>query len=256
MSKGQQCTISGKCYEIVVFNTINTLMYNNYQFTSQLEKNLGGSTNGIDLICNYNNKPNIGIEIKKKNTPDWMQCSIKYYEDKKKWCGSEHSKIPVASREIFNNLLKNSILFNNKIPPFVKNRIKHSEWLDIKKNTTDFKDIYIDIPNTTIRDIYKEKGCYYIQVSNRGLYHLGNDIYKFGVPEFIVDQQIRIRTKIHKICNKQGYCNMSVMAACQPRNINLLVASKYSLDTYARLPKGLLPRVLTSLYSINKYRWF
>jgi hypothetical protein len=242
-NKGYLCSQSGFKYEKRVFKTISNLMVNNYKLTSQLEKNLGKSTNSIDLICNYQNQPSIGIEIKKNNSPDWMQCSLKYNLSQKNWEGSSRSKIPLESRAIFNKLLDGSVIFNNQIPLFVQKSIKHEEWIDIKKSTSNFRDVYINIPNTTIRDIYRQKGCYYIQVSNKGLYHLGKDIYKFDVPEFLTEQQMRVRIKIHNRINSRGYCDMSVMAACQPKNIDLLAISKYSLDAYYRLPKKLLFRI-------------
>lgn len=240
-NRGYQCAQSGLLYEKVVFNTISTLMYKDHKFTSQIEEDLG-KKDDIDLICNHKDHPMVGIEIKKKDTPDWMQCSLKYDVIEKKWEGSKNGRIPVSAREVFNKLLADSVIFNHQVPLFMQKNIRHDEWLSIKQNTSDFRDVYIDIPDTTIRDVYRQKGCYYIQVSKKGLYHLGDDIYGFNVPEFIIDQQIRVRTKIHKRINKEGYCDMSVMAACQPKNINLLDASKYSLDNYRRLPKVLVAR--------------
>jgi hypothetical protein len=104
-----------------------------------------------------------------------------------------------------------------------------------KKETTDFNDIYIDCPNDTIKNLYNSKDCIYIQISNKGLYHLGNDVCHFNVPEFICEQQLRIRTKIHTRKNKDGYCKLSVIIACQPKNIKILENSKYSLDDYSKL---------------------
>ena len=73
-----------------------------------------------------------------------------------------------------------------------------------------------------------------------GLYHLGEDVCKFGVPIFEPEQQLRVRTKIHARENKEGYCKLSVTVACQPKNINILPKSPYSLDD-----KNLLPPILT-----------
>jgi hypothetical protein len=69
---------------------------------------------------------------------------------------------------------------------------------------------------------------------------LGNDICNFNVPEFICDQHLRIRTKIHTRCNKKGYCNLSVMLSCKPTNIRKLNNSPYSLDNNNKLPENLL----------------
>ena len=99
--------------------------------------------------------------------------------------------------------------------------------------------MYFDVPNDTISKLYKHKGCQYIQISDYGLYYLDNDICNFNVPIFVVDQQLRVRTKIHCRKNKQGYCNLSVIVACQPKNIKLLSKSPYSLDSVDNLPLNL-----------------
>jgi hypothetical protein len=107
--------------------------------------------------------------------------------------------------------------------------ITHEEWVKTKKETTDYNDIYIDCPNDTIMKLYSEKYCSYIQISEKGLYHLGNDICDFKVPAFICEQRLRVRTKIHeKKKNKNGFCKLSVTIACQPKKIKNLINSEYS----------------------------
>lgn len=59
--------------------------------------------------------------------------------------------------------------------------------LNIKNETNDFNDMYIHCSNDIIKKLYSEKKCNYIQISEKGLYHLGNDICNFNVPEFICD---------------------------------------------------------------------
>ena len=170
-----------------------------------------------------------------------MQCVIKYNNKIKKWEGTKKGKIPIESREIFNNLIKNINLYNGEIPPFIEKKITHEEWIKIKKKTNKWDDIYIDIPSDTITKLYQAKKCNYIQISDGcGLYHLGNDICGFDVPLFKIEQQIRIRTKIHTKKNKKGFCNLSVTVACQPKNIKELIPSKYSLDNKDKLPPILI----------------
>jgi hypothetical protein len=236
-TKGKMCSVDGNIYEKKIHNIIKNVMFNNNNFTIQKEADLAGSTCGNDLECILDNKI-IGIEAKKYNTPDWMQCSLNY--NNKVWIGSKRGKIPKVSRNIFDNLLKNIVLFNNKIPPFINKNYTHKQWLSIKEKTNDWDDSYIEIPNDTIKTIYRAKGCYYIQISEYGLYHLGDDIYKFNVPEFIIEQEMRIRTKIHYRKGKNGFCKLSVTAACKPKNIKHLIKSQYSLDNINKLPKSLI----------------
>ena len=203
--KGSLCSKNGNKYEKDVYNVVKNTYLNNVLFNTQKETELAGSTAKNDIECNFKSKKDIGIEIKKYNTPDWMQCSIKYNEEINTWQPTIRGRVP-RCREIFENLIKDLELYNGDIPPFMKKSITHEEWLNIKKETDKWDDCYIDIPNITIKELYKAKGCYYIQISNGyGLFHLGEDICNFGVPEFIIEQQLRIRTKIHARKNKQGY---------------------------------------------------
>ena len=232
--------IFGKKYELDIYNIVSKCKLNDKLFNTQNIEDLGGSNHKNDIECNLYSVKDIPIEIKKSNSPDWMQCTLKYNNDTNKWIGSMKNKIPDNSKIIFENLISGTILFNGNIPRFILKNITHDEWIIIKKNTNDFIDTYIDCPDNTIKNLYSEKGCYYIQISNKGLYHLGNDICNFKVPEFICEQQLRIRIKIHTKKNNKGYCNMSVIVACQPKNIKNLINSNYSLDNYNKLPPNLV----------------
>ena len=236
-SSGKKCSISGKLYEEKILNVaVKCYFKNNVPFCRS--ENLGGCTNTVDLLCQTDNNLSIGIEIKKSKAPDWQQCKLVYCKLTDKWTPTLKSRM--TYHKLFENLLSESILFNGKVPPFLSSSITHETWRKIKASTSDWNDVYIDIPNDTIEKMYRSKGCFYIQVSDGfGLYHLGDDVCGFNVPEFIVPQQIRVRTKIHCRRNKKGFCSLSVMAACQPKNINCLPKSPFSLDDYDRLPLNL-----------------
>jgi len=232
------CFLSGKKYELQVYNIVKRCKLNNRFFNLQHENDLGGFHSKNDIECIMDNI-NIPIELKKLRTPDWMQCSLKYNSSSNRWIGSLKNKIPDTSKKIFEEYISNITLFNGNIPLFINKNITYNQWLNIKKNTSDFNDIYIDCSNDTIKKLYSEKGCKYIQISDKGLYHLGNDICDFNVPEFICEQQLRIRTKIHSKNNSKGFCRLSVIISCQPKNISYLNNSKYSLDDISKLPENL-----------------
>ena len=238
-SKGAGCSISGKKYELEVYNVVKKCKLNGHDFNNQNEYELGGCNSKNDIEC-IMGSITIPIEIKKIKSPDWMQCSLKYDSVSEKWRGSPKNKIPEKSKKIFEELISNKKLFNGKIPPFMVKDITHQEWLECKKNTSDFDDIYLDCPDDTIKKLYSEKGCMYIQISNKGLYHLGNDVCGFNVPDFVCNQQLRVRTKIHTRKNSKGFCKLSVTISCQPKNIQNLLESKYSLDHTSKLPENLL----------------
>lgn len=231
--KGKQYVIQGNLYENQIYEIVKNTRINNIKFCNNPQ--LGKSSVKNDITCHYNS--DFGIEIKKYHAPDWVQCIIDY---DKKWISSNKSTLPAEARKIFKKLLNDINLYEGDIPPFMHKNITHIEWLDIKNKTSKWNDYYINIPNNTIRDLYCSKDCKYIQISKYGLYHLGNDICHFNVPEFIVDQQIRIRTKIHKKVTTSGYCTLSVTASCKPINLYLLKKSDYSLDDINKLPPNLI----------------
>ena len=86
----------------------------------------------------------IGIEVKKYNTPDWMQCSIKYNKLNTNWEVSPKCKHSIECRQIFTDLINGLNLYGGDIPPFIEKSMTHSEWLQTKKETIKWNDIYID----------------------------------------------------------------------------------------------------------------
>ena len=101
IKKGSLCSINGNKYEISIYKILKKCEINNNKFNTQEIKDLGSSTNNNDIICNYKINFDIPIEIKKYNTPDWMQLSLKYDNINNKWIGSENNKIPNNSKKIF-----------------------------------------------------------------------------------------------------------------------------------------------------------
>lgn len=239
-NKGSGCSVSGAAYERQIHSVVQKLELNGKEFNSQKVSELAGSGSGNDLECNFVKNNDIGIEAKKSGTPDWMQCVIKLDETSNIWEPSTRSKIPGGAKAIFKEIISEVNIYDGKSPPFMTRKITHEEWLSIKENTSDWDDKYYGIPNDTIKKLYAEKGCQYIQLSDGyGLYHLGNDICSFGVPEFIVNQRIRIRTKVHGRSDANGFCQLSVMAACQPIAISALSKSPFSLDDITKIPGNL-----------------
>jgi len=121
--KGKLCSKSGGEYEKIIHHIVLRLKLRDHDFNTQGVDQLGGSKNTIDLQCNYLTEKDIGIEIKKHNTPDWMQCSLKYDNQKHMWYGSEKGKIPEKARELFNQLINTLDLYENEIPPFFSKKI-------------------------------------------------------------------------------------------------------------------------------------
>ena len=237
---GAGCSVSGKNYEIKIAKVCKTVRspYMEIPFNTQPPESLGGCGADIDIKLNWRVEGDIGVEAKRP-TPDWMQMKL----DKNKegvWVGVGAGKIPAASKMIFETIIGAVNLFGGKTPTFLERPLTHSEWTAIKKETPEFKDAYITCGDNTISQLYKAKGCQYIQVDGKGLYHTGEDTCDFGVPYFECPQRIRIRLKVHTRKNKKGNMCLSVMAAAQPVKLKDLKASGFSLDTAAKLPPSLV----------------
>jgi len=240
-ARGANCSISGAIYEKQVHTICKKLRISKQgiirksNFCKVTEKELGGSSAEHDLVCNFHGIP-IHIEIKKSATPDWMQVSI--IKTGNIWHSKGNSKIPNGSVNVFNELIKEYSLFSGRIPPFMNRKITHDQWVTIKKRQPYFRDTYIDCPNDIISKLYKAKGTHYIQISDYGLYHTGEDPCNFGVPFFECPQELRVRTKIHSR-NLTGFLKASVMVAAKPVDLKNLEKSKVSLDNLENLPENL-----------------
>lgn len=238
--KGSICSKNGNEYEKQIFNITSQVRHvlSNLKFNTQNSNQLGGSNHKNDIECNLREHSDIPIEIKKCSTPDWMQSKIYFDNIHKEWKVTENGKIPDPCKRIFTLLLKESNtqdIFDGNVP--VLKNITYDDWIKQKHL---FKDKYIPCPDDTIANLYKEKGCFYIQISDKGLYHLGTDPCNFGVPYFSCPQKLRIRIKVHSRKNKNGFASLSPMLSCLPQNINLLKKSPYSLDKFESIPEQLI----------------
>jgi len=240
--RGAGCSASGNKYELDIAGVCRQVRspHISIPLSTAVESELGGSGSGTDIHLNWKADKDIGCEAKHGSTPDWMQMSLKRTQDGK-WVSSKRAKISPECRGIFENIIGGLNLYSGKIPPFMDRKITYEEWIIIKKENPEFEDTYLSCDENTIAQLYKAKGCPYIQVAGKGLFHTGEDPCMFGVPYFACPQQVRIRTKVHKTKDSKGFMRLSVMAAAQPVKFNSIMQSPFSLDSMETLPKNLLP---------------
>jgi hypothetical protein len=229
----ENCSKNGKAYEYKIWENCIKLKTKYNEKFCKIEKNqLGGCSNRHDIVCYYNKKP-INIEIKKHNSPDWSQMTL--YPLKGKWRIKQNWRISRSSRLLFEKIINEKKIYN-KIPKFYLKNITYEEWKKLKfKN---FNDIYYDCPSNFISKLYKNKGCHYIQITNFGLYHLGQDICHFNVPFFECNTRLRIRVKIHNR-RYRGRMRASVVVSARPRFMGQMKKSDYSLDNIEKIPNNL-----------------
>lgn len=237
--KGNKPLIEGIKYERLIHSIINKCKLNNNYFNTQTVNELGRSSSNIDISCNYKSNNDIGIEVKKYRTPHWTQCTLIHSDNK--WMISNRSKLPNNVKKVFEDILHQINIFDGELPPFLNNDYTYEQWINIRKNTNKWNNKYYDISDDIIKKVYNTRGCHYIQISDGyGLYHLGDDICKFNVPEFNVKQCLYIKVKVTTKKKINGYCSISVIATLKPKNMKYLLKSNYSLDDVNKLPHNLI----------------
>lgn len=92
MKRGDGCSRSGNKYERMIYDIVSNTLIGGNKFNTQYPYQLGGSLASIDIVCNYTNENDIGIEIKKSRTPDWCQCSLKFDKENERWIASNRGK--------------------------------------------------------------------------------------------------------------------------------------------------------------------
>ena len=210
---GGQCSKSGRNYEEKCWANVR------HHPTSKCLS--GGSGHGNDLQFTWG-----CVEVKKVFAPDWGQEKLQWVDGG--WVGTfpkiDEIRIPALP------------------PGLTKERLA-----TLRVDNPDYRDQYLDVDNTCIQKYYRGKGNYYIQLSDGfGLYHLGEDVYELGVPEFAVEQQMRVRVKYH------SKTNFSVTCAFQPVDIRKMPRSPYSLDDPEKLPPKLkISSVNTSKHEVT-----
>ena len=234
--RGSQCSVSGAKYEEKIAAVCRQIKSPHIAvpLCTHMIGCSAGSGPDIDIKLNWKKASDIGIEAKRP-TPDWMQMKLLKSESGA-WVGVNNPKIPVAAQRLFEQVIGQRVLYNGKTPPFLQRKITHADWLLTKAAEPDFKDEYITCDQETISNLYQLKGCQYIQISGKGLYHTGQDTCGFGVPFFKCEQRIRIRIKVHSRSGAGGFASLSITAAAQPVNLKSVVASPYSLDALENVP--------------------
>jgi hypothetical protein len=182
LRRGGACLQNGLCYEKKVAESLSTLVYEGHSL--QLRATTAGATSESDIRFTLQ-AIEYGIEVK----------------DKKAFEGGQKRMIPgdtglfIPEDCLHKECLSTYIPFQGRIPSFLKGDKRPEQWLAEKHL---FADEYISVDSKKVAEYYRRKGESYIQVEGKGLYHLGQDVLAWGVPEFVCETLLRIRCKCHK----------------------------------------------------------
>lgn len=229
---GASSAAAGAAYERVVYDVTRRIKpkHASHFFNTQSLHELGGSSSGHDIICNWNKSFDCPIEIKKRTAMDWMQCSL-YYENGV-WRPTRNGKNNKNCRELMGSLVSGETLFGGLVPPFMSESMTYERWLKYRK---DYPTQFFTIPDEVISELYRLKGSKYLQIGYYGLYKTSEvDFCDFGVPRFSCETVMRVRVKVH--CKRT--CKLSVVISPFPIGLQNLPASSASLDSFFGLPSN------------------
>lgn len=159
----------------------------------------GSDSNAPDAQITYKGK-DYKVEVKLDMNVDFGQGSLDYDLENEKWIIGGGKTESGKQMKQFLEKIGVDKLVNKKWGPKGAPRRYSVPLSQYKKDDVDydyktFKNEFVDIPGDAVANYYNSKQTYYIQIGGKGLYYMGKDIAKLGVPEFDLKLKLRIRLK-------------------------------------------------------------
>jgi hypothetical protein len=162
------------------------------------------------------------VEVKNKTAPDFGQKKLTWTKQNG-WQWSERDSIT----DLYDRLGVMKHIDRNFVPRRYTVSANSITMLDKRFDQQQFekRGIILDNPRY-LYEYYAQKNCYYIQIENKGLYHLKNDIANLIVPRFQPELTLRLRAKTHHSIPIYSYSFFAVIQA----KTNVLTKSPYDLE--------------------------
>ena len=162
------------------------------------------------------------VEVKNKTAPDFGQKKLTW-DKQKGWQWSEKDIIT----DLYDQLGVMKYVDKNFVPRKYTVSANSITMLDKKFDQQQFekRGIVLDNPKY-LNEFYARKNCFYIQIENKGLYHLKNDIANLIVPRFKPELTLRLRAKTHHSIPIYSY---SFFAVIQAKTQNM-TNSRYDIE--------------------------
>jgi hypothetical protein len=179
--RGASCLRNGIAYEKRVYDSLSSHTYNGNPI--HVFASTAGATGESDIRFSIDGTF-YSMEVK----------------DKKAFEGGQKRMVPgegglrIPEECLHKECLGSYTPFQGNVPSFLKGDRRPEQWAAEKHL---FADEYIPVDNHKVTEYYRRKGESYIQVEDKGLYHLGLDPLQLGVPEFGCETKLRIRCKCH-----------------------------------------------------------
>lgn len=138
---------------------------------------------GIDIPTTWNGRP-VGWEAKRANA----------FEAGGRKMVPVNGRLVVHEEGLLKDLVGQTQVFRGEIPRFLTERV--TEWSP--EEAARFGDERYPVDPHAAAAYYAAKDTQYIVVEGKGVYHTGVDILNLGVPKFVCDMTLRVRTSKHK----------------------------------------------------------
>jgi hypothetical protein len=209
ITRGGNSLRAGRLYEAIINNLLKNKRINNVKLV--VNEFTAGAGKGKDIVFKCGDLE-LSIEVKNGGAFEGGGKTLKH---------NGHSW--VINDECF---LKDIVGAANPYGGIIPECFATKSLSTWNKEKSRFGDVYISKHNTIISEYYRAKGCNYIQIKGKGLYHTGSDPLNLGVPFFSVSTMLRIRVTKHK---KKGVPTDVTAALVFKRKD--LVKSTYCLET-------------------------
>lgn len=187
----------GQAYE----DFINQLLEKRGLFPMHLKGNLEGN----DSAFLYKGRVYF-LELKNNVAPDFGQKGLKWSENKGwEWTKKDEVTEMYDAFGVIDKINKNfkPNLFTKK-PHEITDADRVYDQKAFEKN--------IDLDQKSyLHAYYAGKNCHYIQVEDKGFYHLDQDVANLGVPKFDPDLTLRLRAKVRSLDRSYNYAFWAVI---------------------------------------------
>ena len=165
---------------------------------------------------------NYFVEVKNRTAPDFGQKKLTWTKNAG-WQWSEADSIT----ELYDELGVLRYIDRNFVPRRYTVSANSISMLDKRFDQQQFekKGIVLDNPRY-LYEFYARKNCFYIQIENKGLYFLKNDIANLLVPRFNPELTLRLRAKTHHSIPIYSYSFFAVIQA----KTHALLRSPFDLE--------------------------
>lgn len=162
------------------------------------------------------------VEVKNRTASDFGQKKLTWTKQK----GWEWSEKDIIT-DLYDKLGVIRYIDKNFVPRRYTVSANSISMLDKRHDQQQFekRGIILDNPRY-LYEFYARKNCYYIQIEDRGLYHLKNDIANLIVPRFMPELTLRLRAKTHQSIPIYSYSFFAVLQT----QTNRMAKSLYDLE--------------------------